>query len=87
MSVGRLHWQPQLVGYSVEIVTRSDGEYALGHRLFIHSPYPVRAIRDDGEFFAVAADVKPDIAFLDILNTDPVMIKALSRVGWQDRDV
>ncbi len=69
----------ELFAYSLEIVTRSDGDFALGHRLLAGHSFPLRAIDADDAFFEIAAQVQPDVVFLDILNTETATIETLRR--------
>jgi spore coat polysaccharide biosynthesis predicted glycosyltransferase SpsG/CMP-N-acetylneuraminic acid synthetase len=71
----------QLVGYDVEIVTRCEGAYALGHKLLSAHAFALRGIETEDEFIAAMDESRPDIVFLDILNTAPETISALRRVA------
>ncbi len=69
----------ELFSYGVEIVTRCDGDFALGYRVLASHSFPLRAIENDEAFFEIAAQVQPDVVFLDILNTEAATIETLRR--------
>jgi spore coat polysaccharide biosynthesis predicted glycosyltransferase SpsG/CMP-N-acetylneuraminic acid synthetase len=66
-----------LPGYDIEIVTRCDGEYALGHHMLAEQPFRLHTIAAEAEFSASVESIRPDILFLDILNTQAGDIQGL----------
>ena len=69
----------QLLEFQLTIVTRDDGGHALGHGFLAQHAYPLRAVGSEAAFLALVEEVKPDVVFLDVLNTDPGMMAALRK--------
>lgn len=69
----------QLMDFQLTIVTRSDGGYALGYDILAQHMFPLRAVESEAAFLGLADELKPDVVFLDILNTDPGMMAALRK--------
>jgi spore coat polysaccharide biosynthesis predicted glycosyltransferase SpsG/CMP-N-acetylneuraminic acid synthetase len=69
----------ELASHSVVIATRCDGPFALGAEFLARTPYRVHRLRDNGEFVDFCWDARPDIAILDVLDTNEDFVEAVAR--------
>ncbi|MFO7894454.1 MAG: hypothetical protein R6U63_12030 [Longimicrobiales bacterium] len=69
----------ELADHNVALVTREDGEYALGRDLLAREPYPVRTVTSDAEFLELLDSMMPDITILDVLDTEVELTAAVAQ--------
>ncbi len=67
----------ELNEHKLEIVTRADGEYALGFEFLDSYPYSINPIQDDAAFLDFLDQTKPDLVILDVLDTDETTMLAV----------
>ncbi|MFT7155826.1 MAG: spore coat polysaccharide biosynthesis predicted glycosyltransferase SpsG [Parvicella sp.] len=67
--------------HQICFVTRSDGEYRLGHNFLSNHHYPIYEISSNSEFLRKLSEIEPDIVINDILDTDINYVEALKEYG------
>lgn len=67
----------ELASHRVTLVTRRDGGNQLGATFLGAAPFELAAIDDEAEFLALLEREQPDIAILDVLNTEPDYVQAV----------
>lgn len=66
----------ELSGHDVTIVTRSD-DNDLVARFFARHPFKLREVKTEQDFLTLLQDIRPDITFIDILDTSRDFIRAV----------
>lgn len=69
----------ELSGHDVTVVTRSE-ESALVSRFFAQHPFKLREVNDEAAFLDLLRDIRPNITFIDILDTKADFIRAVKTV-------
>jgi CMP-N-acetylneuraminic acid synthetase/spore coat polysaccharide biosynthesis predicted glycosyltransferase SpsG len=64
-----------LADHDITLVSRTDGEYALGADFLEAAGARVRRIESEEGFFEALAHVQPDITVLDVLDTDEPFVR------------
>jgi spore coat polysaccharide biosynthesis predicted glycosyltransferase SpsG/CMP-N-acetylneuraminic acid synthetase len=67
----------ELASHRVTLVTRRDGGNELGAKFLGDAPFELAAIDDEAGFLALLEQEQPDIAILDVLNTEPEYVQAV----------
>lgn len=65
----------ELSSHHLTLVTRRDGVFELGARFFENAPFDIAPIEREEDFFAMLQREQPDIAILDVLDTEPTYVK------------
>jgi len=60
----------ELSHHHVTLVTRCDGEFALGAEALTRSPFTVRTLASHEAFASLLEELRPDMTVLDVLDTD-----------------
>lgn len=66
----------ELAEHQPVIVTRGDGDFALGAGLLTQSPFEVRVVASEGEVWPLLRDLAPDLLFLDCLDSSAETMRA-----------
>ncbi len=80
----------ELAEHQPIIATRADGDFALGADLLAASPFTVRRLADEAAFLALLDEARPDLVFLDCLDSSAegmaaVKARAQRVVTFEDR--
>ncbi|MDZ4169817.1 MAG: hypothetical protein U1E26_09195 [Coriobacteriia bacterium] len=72
-----------LAAHDLVIVTRGDGDHALGADFLEGASSRVVRIADEEAFFALLAEREPDVVVLDILDTERAYVERVkAHAGW-----
>lgn len=69
----------ELAAHDLVLVTRGDGGYALGADFLARTPYRVHRLEGQEAFLPLVETLNPDIAILDILDTEHAFVEAVAR--------
>jgi spore coat polysaccharide biosynthesis predicted glycosyltransferase SpsG len=69
----------ELASHRVTLVTRKDGGNELGAKFLTQAPFELETIDDDAAFYALLEREQPDIAILDVLDTQPDYVQAVRK--------
>ncbi|MFW6090042.1 MAG: cytidylyltransferase domain-containing protein [Gemmatimonadota bacterium] len=67
--------------HDLTLITRSDGECALGAEFLAARPYRVRRIERESEFHDAVEAGQPDVVILDVLDTEVEYVQRVKRHG------
>ncbi len=67
----------ELASHHVTLVTRRDGENALGATFLESAPFELALIEREQEFFELLERDRPDLAILDVLDTEPAYVESV----------
>jgi spore coat polysaccharide biosynthesis predicted glycosyltransferase SpsG/CMP-N-acetylneuraminic acid synthetase len=69
----------ELASHRVTLVVRKDGDNAIGASFLGSAPFDLAAIESEQEFFALLEREQPEIAILDVLDTQPEYVQAVRK--------
>lgn len=80
----------ELAEHQPVLVTRADGDYALGAALLAESPFEVRRLEGEAGFLPLLEELRPDLLFLDCLDSSLEAMRAAKArarrvVSFEDR--
>lgn len=67
----------ELASHHVTLVTRRDGPNALGARFLESAPFELAMIEREEEFLELLERDRPDLAILDVLDTEPPYVESV----------